>query len=404
MTFVLEKPVSARVIRSDVEAIAVAQELAEEFAKEASERDRERRLPYPEVQTLSRSGLLAITVPKEYGGAGVSNVTLVNVLKILAEGDSSLGQIPQNHLYSVEALRIDGTEAQKQFFFDLILKGMRFGNAFSERGTKNVQDIKTRLTREGSDYRLNGQKFYSTGALFAHWIPVLCLVEVDGEDKPAIAHLERDTEGVTIIDDWSCFGQKGTGSGTTIFKDARVKAEHVLPHYPAFERPTTMGAFSQVMHAAVDVGIAGAALKDAIAFVRANPRPWIDAGTEYAYEDPLLIHRFGEMALKLHIAEAILKRSGEFLDQAFADMNTETCAAASIAVAEAKATSEEAALFNSNAFFEMAGTKATLQELNFDRHWRNARAHTVHDPSRWKFYAVGNYYLNQINPPRHGWI
>ncbi|UBF29968.1 SfnB family sulfur acquisition oxidoreductase (plasmid) [Kovacikia minuta CCNUW1] len=404
MTFVLEPPVSARVIRSDAEAIAVAQELADEFEKDASERDRKRQLPYAEVQKLSQSGLLAITVPKEYGGAGVSNVTLVDVLKILSEGDSSLGQIPQNHLYSVEALRIDGTEAQKQFFFDLILKGMRFGNAFSERGTKNVQDIKTRLTPDGSDYVLNGQKFYSTGALFAHWIPVLCLMDVNGEAKPAIAHLERDSEGVNIIDDWSCFGQKGTGSGTTIFENARVKAEHILPHYPAFERPTTMGAFSQVMHAAVDVGIAGGALRDAIRFVRANPRPWIDAGTEYAYEDPLLIHRFGEMTLKLHAAEAILRRSGEFLDRAFAEMNTENCAAASIAVAEAKAISEEAAIFITNSLFEMAGTKSTMGELNLDRHWRNARALTVHDPSRWKFYAIGNYYLNNANPPRHGYI
>jgi alkylation response protein AidB-like acyl-CoA dehydrogenase len=119
MTFVLEKPVSARVIRTDAEAIAVAHELAEKFAKESSERDRERRLPYLEVQKLSQSGLLAMTVPQEYGGAGVSNVTMVDVLKILSEGDSSLGQIPQNHLYSVEALRIDGTPEQKQFFFDL---------------------------------------------------------------------------------------------------------------------------------------------------------------------------------------------------------------------------------------------------------------------------------------------
>lgn len=404
MTYVLEPVQTARVIRSDEEAIAVAKELAEDFAQAASERDKERRLPYEEVQKLSQSGLLAITVPKEYGGAFVSNVTLVEVLKILSEGDSSLGQLPQNHLYSVEALRIDGTEEQKRFFFDLILKGMRFGNAFSERGTKNVADLKTRLVRFGSDYVLNGQKFYSTGALFAHWIPVLCVDEAAGEGRTSIAHIERDAEGVTVIDDWSCFGQKGTGSGTAIFKDVKVKAEHVLPHYQAFERPSTMGAFSQIMHAAVDVGIASAALKDAIQFVRNNPRPWIDSGTEYAYEDPLLIHKFGQMELKLHAAEAILRRAGEFLDRAFANTNEDTVAAASIAVAESKAMSEEAAIFITNSFFEVCGTKSTLQELNFDRHWRNARAHTVHDPSRWKFYAIGNYYLNKTNPPRHGWI
>jgi SfnB family sulfur acquisition oxidoreductase len=404
MTYILEPIQTARVIQSDQEAIAVAKELAEEFSIAASERDKERRLPYEEVQKLSQSGLLAITVPKEYGGAFVSNVTLVEVLTILSEGDSSLGQLPQNHLYSVEALRIDGTETQKRFFFDLILKGMRFGNAFSERGTKNVADLKTRLVQSGSDYVLNGQKFYSTGALFAHWIPVLCVDEAAGEGRTSIAHIERDAEGVTIIDDWSCFGQKGTGSGTAIFQDVKVKAEHVLPHYQAFERPSAMGAFSQIMHAAVDVGIARAALKDAIQFVRQNPRPWIDSGAEYAYDDPLLIHKIGQMELKLHAAEAILRRAGEFLDRAFQTVNEDTIAAASIAVAESKAISEEAAIFITNSFFEVCGTKSTLQELNFDRHWRNARAHTVHDPSRWKFYAIGNYYLNNTKPPRHGWI
>jgi SfnB family sulfur acquisition oxidoreductase len=404
MTYVLEPPQTARVIQSDLEAIAVAQALAEEFAQASSERDRKRQLPYAEVQKLSQSGLLGITVPKEYGGAFVSNVTLVEVLKILAAGDASLGQLPQNHLYSVEALRLDGTESQKRFFFDLILKGMRFGNAFSERGTKNVADLKTRLVRSGADYVLNGQKFYSTGALFAHWIPVLCVDEAAGEGRTSIAHVERDAAGVTVIDDWSCFGQKGTGSGTTIFENVQVKADHVLPHYLAFERPTSMGAFSQVMHAAVDVGIASAALQDAIQFVRQSPRPWIDSGVEFAYEDPLLIHKFGQMELKLHAAEAILRRAGEFLDRAFEQMNEETVAAASIAVAESKAISEEAAIFITNSFFEVCGTKSTLEELNFDRHWRNARAHTVHDPSRWKFFAIGNYYLNDTKPARHGWI
>lgn len=404
MTYMLENTQQAHVISNDEEAISIARELADEFAQQSSERDRERLLPYQEVQKLSERGLLAITVPKEYGGAFVSNITLVEVLKILSAGDSSLGQIPQNHLYCVEALRLDGTEDQKRFFFDLILKGKRFGNAFSERGTKNVSELKTRLMRSGSDYILNGQKFYSTGALFAHWIPVLCVHEEVGEDKASVAFVEREAEGVTVIDDWSCFGQKGTGSGTTVFKDVKVKAENVLPHYLAFERPTSMGAFSQVMHAAVDVGIADAALKDVIQFVRKNPRPWIDSGVDYAYDDPLLLYKIGEMELNLHAAEAILRRAGEFLDCAFKDMNQSTVTAASIAVAESKAMSERAAMFITNTFFEVSGTKSTLQELNFDRHWRNARAHTVHDPSRWKYHAIGNYYLNNIKPPSHGYL
>jgi SfnB family sulfur acquisition oxidoreductase len=408
MTYVVENTQTARVIQDDAEAIAVAKELAEEFAQGASQRDTERQLPYAEVEKLSQSGLLAITVPKEYGGAGVSTVTLAEVLTILSAGDSSLGQLPQNHIYSVEALRLDGTEEQKKFFFDRVLKGTRFGNAFSERGTKNVGEIKTRLVRSGSDYVLTGQKFYSTGALFAHWIPVLCIDEEIseqlGEVKTVIAHIERNAEGVNVIDDWSCFGQKGTGSGTTVLENVTVKAEHVLAHYLAFDRPTPMGPFSQIMHAAVDVGIARAAMKETLEFVRKNSRPWLDSDVEFNYQDPLLIYKIGEMEMKLHIAEAVLRRAGEFVDQAIAEMNADTVAAASIAVAESKVTAEDAAISITNGLFEVSGTRSTLQHLNLDRHWRNARAHTLHDPSRWKYHAVGNYYLNDVKPPRHGWI
>jgi alkylation response protein AidB-like acyl-CoA dehydrogenase len=151
----------AHLITSDQEAIAIAQQVAAEFAKESADRDRERRLPFAELDRLSESGLLGITVPKEYGGAAVSNVTLAEVIMLLSQGDASLGQIPQNHLYMVEAIQLSGTEEQKQRFFRLVLEGKRFGNAFTEVGTKTATAFKTRLTRTDTGYVLNGKKFYS---------------------------------------------------------------------------------------------------------------------------------------------------------------------------------------------------------------------------------------------------
>ena len=61
-------------------------------------------------------------------------------------------------------------------------------------------------------------------------------------------------------------------------------------------------------------------------------------------------------------------------------------------------------LLVSEKLFELAGSRATLAEFNLDRHWRNARVHTLHDPVRWKYHAIGNYYLNDANPPRRGTI
>ncbi|BAZ29933.1 putative acyl-CoA dehydrogenase [Cylindrospermum sp. NIES-4074] len=402
MTTVITSEQKAHIISSDAEAIATAQELAAEFVKGDSERDQQKRLPREEVKRFSASGLWGITVPKEYGGAFVSHATLAEVVKIISEADPSLGQIPQNHLYMVEAIRLDGTEAQKRFFFDLVLQGKRFGNAFSEIGTKSVTDVQTRLEKSGDEYVLNGRKYYSAGALLANWIPVIAS---NDEGKSVIAFVEHDAQGLTLLDDWTSFGQRTTASGTTILENVKVKPEHIIHHYLAFERATPMGAVAQIIQAAVDVGIAKAAVRDTIYFVRNHTRPWVDSNLDHGYEDPLTIYNLGQVQIQVHAAEALLKRAGEFIDVANdSGLEEAKVVEASIAVAEAKAISTEASLLATNKLFELAGTKSTLQQFNYDRHWRNARAHTLHDPVRWKYYAVGNYFLNNVNPPRHPWL
>ena len=92
------------------------------------------------------------------------------------------------------------------------------------------------------------------------------------------------------------------------------------------------------------------------------------------------------------------------VDQGVGDDGAASAARASIAVAEAKVLTTEIALLASEKLFELAGSRATLAEFNLDRHWRNARVHTLHDPVRWKYHAVGAYHLNGTLPARHSWI
>ncbi|MBI0385125.1 acyl-CoA dehydrogenase family protein, partial [Streptomyces albiflaviniger] len=147
----------------DTEALKVAAALAEEFRTGAAERDAQRTLPRAELDRLSASGLLAITVPAGHGGADVSAVTLAEVFRLLAAADASLAQIPQSHFVYINVLRRQGTKAQQAFFFGEVLAGKRFGNAQSEAGTRHIQDIRTRLApaADGS-YTLTGVKHYST--------------------------------------------------------------------------------------------------------------------------------------------------------------------------------------------------------------------------------------------------
>jgi SfnB family sulfur acquisition oxidoreductase len=392
-----ERP--ARIIRSDAEAIAAAREVATVLAKSAAERDRERRLPHEEMDLLSDAGLLAITVPKEFGGAEVKAGTLAEVMAILSAADGSIGQIPQNHFFMLEALRLIGTPEQKRFFYKGVLAGERIGNALSEVGTKTAQDHSTKITKDGDAYRLNGRKFYSTGVLFAHWIAV---VANNDEGKSSLAIIPRDSDGITIIDDWSGFGQRTTGSGTTLLENVPVHPFSVLPFHELFATPTSMGPHAQIMHAAVDQGIARGALAETIRFVRQYTRAWKESGVEHGYEDPHIIAEVGQVKVAVDAGEALLARAGAFVDEAVNNPTTDTVASASIAVAEAKVAATDASLFAGSKLIELGGSRSTLAEFNLDRYWRNARTHTVHDPVRWKYRVIGNYWLNGVNPPRHG--
>ena len=389
------------VIRSDAEALSVARELAAHFKRESAVRDRDRRLPLDELELFSHTGLWGITVPQAWGGAGVSNVTLAQVVALIAAADASLGQIPQNHFYALEVLRVNGTPAQQARLYAEVLAGQRFGNALAEIGTKTAHDRTTHLARAEDGYRITGRKFYATGALYAQRIPTSV---VDDNGVQHLAFVPRDSDGLTVIDDWSGFGQRTTGSGSVVFDNVYVAAEDVIPFQSAFERPTPVGPLAQLLHAAIDTGIARAAFEDALHFVRTKTRPWIDALSDKASDDPLTLKSFGHLSARLHAAEALLERAGEFLDRAHAHADTQTVAAASIAVAEARAISTEVSLAAGSTLFELAGSQATLAEHGLDRHWRNARVHTLHDPVRWKYHAVGNYYLNDANPPLRGTI
>jgi alkylation response protein AidB-like acyl-CoA dehydrogenase len=197
-------------------------------------------------------------------------------------------------------------------------------------------------------------------------------------------------------------GQRATVSGTTRLTDVLLTADRIVPHYLRFAGPQVAGALGQIMHAAIDVGIARNALEDAASFVRTSSRAWFESGLETAAEEPLLIQQFGQLGVRLAAAEALLAQAGAALDAASADLNADSAAAASLAVASAKAFGGDVAVEIANTLFALAGTRAADDRHNLHRHWRNARTHTLHDPNRWKYQHVGNFILNGVRPPNHG--
>ena len=393
---------AAQVLRTDNEALEAAHTLAASAREHAGKRDQQRKLPWSLIEAFTRSGLGSISIAREFGGPQVSFVTLAEVFAIISAADPALGQIPQNQVGILSLIAATATQAQKEQLFSSVLQGWRIGNAGPERGSKNTLDIKARIIADGDDFAINGQKFYSTGALFAHWIAVKA---VNDEGRQVMAFVRRGTPGLRVVDDWSGFGQRTTASGTVLLNNVRVEAEQVVDSSRLNDAPNIQGAVSQLIQAAIDLGIARGAIADTISFVRERSRPWIDAKVERNSDDPYVIADIGKLHIELHAAEALLRKAGRVLDEvSAAPIDAPGAARASIAVAEAKVLSTELSLLASEKLFELAGSRASLAEFNLDRHWRNARVHTLHDPVRWKYHAIGAYRLNGTLPARHSWI
>ncbi|OTG98010.1 SfnB family sulfur acquisition oxidoreductase [Acinetobacter sp. ANC 4654] len=388
----------AHIIQSDAEALDIAHALAEQFKSNAVQRDAQRILPFQEIEAYSQSGLWAITVPKQYGGAEVSSLTVAKIIALMSGVDGSIGQIPQNHFYALEVLRNTGTEQQKQKLYAEVLKGARFGNALAEFKTKNATQKQTAITPTEHGFVVNGEKFYCTGSLFAHRIPTLVK---DHENREFLAFIARESEGLELIDDWSGFGQRTTGSGTVKFNNVQVAAEDIIPFDSAFSQATLVGPFAQIMHAAIETGIARAAFEETLHRVR-QARPWIDSGVDQATADPLTLFELGRIVADVRASEVLLKQAARSIDAAKPQPTAANIAKASLDVAKVRAHSTETALKASSKLIELAGSRGSQREDGLDRFWRNARVHTLHDASRWKYYFIAHNLLNGVLPPRRG--
>ena len=393
---------NVHVVENDQDAINAAYQVADFALEGRNERDQKRQLPFAEIDLFSQKGLGGIRIPQNFGGAFVSNKTLAHVFRILNKADSSVGQIPQNQIALLNMINIMGTEQQKTFIFNEILQGKRLANGGPERHTKDTKTLNTLLTIEDGHYFLDGEKFYSTGSSFAHW---LAIKAIHPEGHVVLVVVNHQATGVEVVDNWNGFGQRTTSSGTVKLNHVEVDPFLIFDERLLGNAPSYRGAYSQLMQVAIDVGIAEVAFADTLSAVQ-KARPIIDANIEKASFEHYTLQEVGKSNVLLDAAILLLDEAAEYLDELdqLDAVSDEQAAKASILVAEAKIYANDAALHISEKLLELGGSRSSLSQHNLDQHWRNARVHTLHDPVRWKLHALGDYYLNHKLPARHAWI
>ncbi|WCM54346.1 acyl-CoA dehydrogenase family protein [Pseudomonas sp. WJP1] len=389
-------------VGTDYEALAARfRPIFQRIAEGALEREQSRTLPHEPIQWLKDAGFGAVRVPVEYGGGGASLPQLFELLIELAEADSNIPQALRGHFAFAEDRLNSPPGPARDIWFKRFVEGDIVGCAWTEIGNVAIGDVVTKVSPHGEQWQLNGEKFYSTGSLFSDWIDVYAQRSDTGGD--VIAAVRTRQPGIVQSDDWDGFGQRTTGSGTSRFVDAEVDAQNVIDFATRFKYQT---AFYQLVLLATLAGIGRAALRDVSRHVRERQRIYSHGNAQRVSEDAQVQQVVGEIAAWVYATEAATLRAAQPAQQAYlarfaGDEERERVAnvAAEIESAKAQVVVTDLIQRASTQLFNALGASDIRQGKALDRHWRNARTVSSHNPVIYKSRIVGDWEINRTEPP-----
>lgn len=373
----------------------------ERIAEGAVARERARTLPHEPIAWLKQAGFGAVRIPVAYGGDGLSLPQLVQLLIELGEADSALPQALRGHFAFVEDRLNAPDDANRKKWFTRFAAGELFGNAWTEINDVAIGDVITRVSHDGSHWVLNGKKFYTTGSIFADWIDVYARRDPDGTD--VIAAVRTNQPGVTTTDDWDGFGQRTTGSGTTVFEAAHIDEENIIDFSTRFRYQT---AFYQLVLLATMTGAGRAALRDISREVRERRRVYSHGNASSVSEDVQVQQVVGQVAARVFAAEATAVQAAQASQRAYearfgGDEQDERDANIAAELDSARGQIAVAALVlqATTELFNALGASGTSESRSLDRHWRNVRTVASHNPIIYKERIVGAWEINRAEPP-----
>ncbi|SNT10057.1 acyl-CoA dehydrogenase family protein [Rhodococcoides kyotonense] len=374
-----------------------------DIAATAVQRDRDRELPYDLVRRLAERGFGAVRVPKEFGGSGVSVPELTELVLDLGAADSNVVQLLRTHFIFTEAIIHSPESDARSAWLQRIGGGDLFGGAYTEQNAQNQTHFSTRIESTSGRRLVTGRKFYSTGSLYADWI----LTTGEGDDDTVEqAVVPAKADGVTLVDDWHGFGQKLTASGTTVFDSVDVTDAPQLPD--DVELGSYGTSIAQFWHLLALAGIVRAAHVDVVEYVQGRARFFSQGARVLPRQDALVQQVVGEVSAARHVAETLVRHSARTLgDHSSAVLSGHTSQdledATEIEIYRAQVSVVDTVLKAVTRLFDVGGASALGVDKGWDRHWRNARTLSNHNPIPYRLASIGDFDLNGTSPFRQ-WL
>ena len=376
--------------------IARAREVSAILARDAVERDRAGDAPFEEVRLLKDSGLVTLLGPTEFGGAGQRWETAYQVVREIARGDGSIGQLLGYHYLWAWAVRLVGTEPQIGAVEELYTS-----NRFLFGGAVNPRDTDLTIVDRGDTLVYNGVKSFSTGGRATDLTVLEGIIEGTATHVFAIVPTAQD--GIVFRGDWDNLGQRLTDSGTVEINDVEVDWSGAAGFVDKEFQPLVYNTLNfpalEIVFANFYVGIARGALDTAAEYTRTRTRPWPYGGDdkELATDEWYLREGYGDLQSKLWAAEAFVdqvnREANAVLHDARENLTEQARGDLAVRIAAAKIRAADVALEIGTKVFELTGARATSNTVGLDIFWRNVRTHTLHDPVAYKRREVGGHLL-----------
>lgn len=372
------------------------QRLATAFAATAGERDALGGTPKAERDALRQSGLLALSIPKDFGGLGANWRETLDVVRVLGSADSSIAHVFGFHHLMLATVQLFARQEQWQPWLQQTARRNWFwGNAL------NPQDERMTCIVHDRWREFTGQKSFCSGARDSEMLVVSALEQGTGAFR--VAAIPTARSGIFVAPDWDNMGQRQTDSGSVTFEGVRVELHELLLDPGPLSSPYAClrPLISQLVLVNIYLGIAQAAFNDARHYTQLEARPWRTSNVARSTEDPYVLSQYGEFWVGLESVRVLSDRAADQLDEAWSKglaLTTEERGDVALAIATAKVASIRIGLDICTRMFDVAGARATHGGLRLDRHWRNLRTHTLHDPIAYKLRELGEWALNQQYP------
>ena len=238
----------------------------------AQEIDQKNEFP-PELWTeMGELGLLGITVPEEFGGAGMSYLAHTVAVEEVARASASVSLSYGAHSnLCVNQIKLNANDEQKKKYLPGLVSGQNVGAlAMSEAGAgSDVVSMSLRAEKRNDHYRLNGNKYWITNGPDADTLVVYAKTDPDAGSKGITAFIiEKDFKGFSTSPHFDKLGMRGSNTAELIFDDCEVPFENVLGEEGQGVKVLMSGLdYERVVLAGIGTGIMAACMDEMMPYL-----------------------------------------------------------------------------------------------------------------------------------------